>query len=134
MHPPLLPSAAHAGALPHAIQTRTTLALVTRCNDAFNRHDVDAVVALITEDCLFEHTYPPPDGERFQGPEAVRACWAELMRSTPAAHFETEDMFALGSRRVVRWRYTLGTGHGRGVDGFRIRDGKIAEAPSYVQG
>jgi ketosteroid isomerase-like protein len=125
---------AHEGARPHDARTRTTLALVTRFNDAFNRHDVDAAVALMTDDCLFENTYPPPDGERFQGKEAVRACWAELMRSTPAAHFETEEMFAMGDRCIVRWRYTFGTGHVRGVDIFRIRQGEIAEKRSYVKG
>ena len=38
-------------------------------NDAFNRHDVDAVVDLMTEDAVFENT----SGLRFEGQEAVRA-------------------------------------------------------------
>jgi ketosteroid isomerase-like protein len=54
-------------------QTNDTLAAIQRFNDAFNRHDVDAVMAAITEDCVFKNTSPPPDGERYQGQAAVRA-------------------------------------------------------------
>mgnify|MGYP003930967615 CR=1 FL=1 len=48
-------------------QTEATRNTVTRFNEAFNRHDVDAVMALMTDDCLFDSTRPPPDGERLMG-------------------------------------------------------------------
>lgn len=35
-----------------------TLSAVDRFNDAFNRHDVDAVMAAMTADCVFENTIP----------------------------------------------------------------------------
>ena len=37
-----------------ARETAATIAVVDRFNDAFNRHDVDAVMALMTVDCVFE--------------------------------------------------------------------------------
>jgi ketosteroid isomerase-like protein len=52
--------------------TRATLETIQRFNEAFNRHDVDAVMALMTPDCVFENTFPAPDGERFEGAPAVR--------------------------------------------------------------
>jgi len=55
-------------------QTVATLATIQQFNDAFNRHDVDAVMALMTDDCVFENTYPPPDGERSVGQAAVLGC------------------------------------------------------------
>ena len=55
--------------------TAATLAAVERCNEAFNRHDVDAVMAAMTPDCVFDSTRPPPDGERFEGQARVRAFW-----------------------------------------------------------
>ncbi|MCM8750484.1 nuclear transport factor 2 family protein [Thermomicrobiaceae bacterium CFH 74404] len=117
-----------------------TMEAVERFNQAFNRHDVDAVMAAMTEDCVFENTFPPPDGERFEGQAAVRAFWEAFFLSSPGAVFEVEELFATGDRCVVRWRYRWapdveGTpGHIRGVDLFRVRDGKVAEKLSYVKG
>ena len=34
-------------------ETRTTLEVVRRFNEAFNRHDVDGVMALMTDTCVF---------------------------------------------------------------------------------
>ena len=39
-----------------ARQTADTLEALQRFNDAFARHDVDAVMAAMTADCLFENT------------------------------------------------------------------------------
>lgn len=118
--------------------TEATLATVQRFNEAFNRHDVEAVMALMTSDCVFESTRPPPDGERVEGQERVRSYWEEFFRRSPQARFEAEDIFAAGDRCVVRWTYHWlrdGTpGHVRGVDVFRIRAGQVAEKLSYVKG
>lgn len=116
----------------------STLEAVQRFNDAFNRHDVDAVMEAMTEDCVFESTYPPPDGQRFEGQAAVRAVWEKFFAAYPDAHFACEEMFAVADRCVVRWVYHKTKDgkpwHLRGVDVFRVRDGKIAEKYSYVKG
>jgi len=119
--------------------TEATLATVERFNQAFNTHDVDAIMALMTDDCVFENTTPPPDGERVVGQAAVRASWEALFHASPQAWFETEEIFAVADRCVVRWRYTWqsegdGAGYIRGVDVFKVRDGKVAEKLAYVKG
>lgn len=120
--------------------TASTLATVQQFNEATNRHDVDGMMACMTEDVVFESTLPPPDGERREGQAAVRAAWEELFRSSPQAAFETEEIFAAGDRCVVRWLYRWAPdeagkpGHVRGVDIFRVRDAKVAEKLSYVKG
>ena len=124
---------------PQDALTAATAAAADRFNDAFSRQDVDAVMAMMTADCLFESTYPPPDGERCVGSEAVRGFWERFFRSSPDAVFEAEEAFAAGDRCLVRWlyRYTSADGqkgHIRGVDLFRVRDGKVAEKLSYVKG
>ncbi len=119
--------------------TLSTMEVIGKFNEAFNRHDVPAVMALMTEDCIFDNTYPPPDGERFEGQEAVRRFWEEFFRSSPDAVFKSEEMITLGDRCVIRWRYDW-TGkdgsseHIRGVDVLRVRDGKVAEKLAYVKG
>ena len=114
--------------------TSETLETIERFNDAFNRHDVDAIMALMTEDVVFENTMPAPDGERYEGQAAVRAFWERLFASSPNAYFATEALVPLGDHCVFRWRYDWGEGHVRGVDILRVVDGKVAEKLSYVKG
>jgi ketosteroid isomerase-like protein len=101
---------------------------------------VDAIMALMTDDCVFENTAPPPDGERFEGQAAVRKCWQDLFASAPSAHFTAEEVVVFADRAIVRWSYRwaadgpAGAGHVRGVDLIRVRDGKVAEKLSYVKG
>lgn len=114
-----------------------TLRTVQQFHEAFNRHDVDAIMALMTEGCVFENTFPPPDGARHVGQAAVRACWEQLFRDSPLAHFAVEELFASGSRAVLRWRYAWSPeadAHVRGVDIYEVRDGLVAEKLSYVKG
>ena len=118
--------------------TAETLKAVNRFNEAFNRHDVDEIMARMTEDCVFEST-SPPDGERFEGQAAVRACWESFFQSSPNAYFEGLDIIPAGDRCTVPWLYRWtredGTqGHIRGVDVLRVRDGKIAEKLAFVKG
>lgn len=115
-----------------------TLAVVDAFNAAFNRHDVAALMTMMTDDCLFDSTRPPPDGERLVGQGPVRLFWEGFFARSPAARFETEEAFAAGDRAVVRWVYHWVRdgvpGHVRGVDLFLVRDGRVAEKRSYVKG
>jgi cation diffusion facilitator family transporter len=115
-----------------------TAGAIERFNEAFNRHDVDAVMAAMTDDCVFENT-SPPDGRRYEGPASVRAAWEEFFAASPDAHFDGEDVIVAGDRCVVQWRYTWTnddgtTGTLRGVDVLRVRDGRVAEKLAYVKG
>ncbi|MFI5711778.1 TIGR03086 family metal-binding protein [Kribbella sp. NPDC051620] len=106
---------------------------------AFGAGDVDAIMAQMTEDCVFESTSPAPDGGRFEGADAVREQWRKLFAETPDPLFETEEWVVRGDRAIVRWRFSWadgdgGRGHVRGVDVLRLRDGKVAEKLSYVKG
>lgn len=111
--------------------------LVLQFNDHLNQGNVDAMMALMTEDCVFENTYPAPDGSRYAGQAAVRAFWDEFVRTSVDACITIEEIFACGDRCTMRWIYTWGgeqPGHVRGVDVYRIAQGKIQEKLSYVKG
>ncbi len=111
-----------------------TASVVDAFNAAFNSRDVDAVMAWMTDDCVFESTGPAPDGVRYEGAVAVRKAWEEFFAGTPEMRFSTEELILCGDRAVVRWRFVWADGHVRGVDVLRIRDGKVAEKLSYVKG
>jgi ketosteroid isomerase-like protein len=106
---------------------------VVRFQKAFDAQDVDAIMAAMTPDCVFEDT-SPPDGTRLVGADAVREAWTTLFTGSPVGVFSTEEVIAAGDRVVARWRYAWGDGHVRGVDVFTVRDGLVAEKLAYVKG
>lgn len=113
--------------------------IVLDFNEAFNRHDVPGMMKLMSDECIFENTYPASDGTRYTGKEAVTQFWQDFFRDSPQAHIEIEEIFGLGERCIMLWRHswvdTEGSqGHIRGVDIFRVRDGSILEKLSYVKG
>ena len=116
-----------------------TAGAVARFGAAFDRQDLDAVLAAMTPDCVFEST-APPDGARYEGADAVRAAFGEFFAASAGAAFETEEEIVSGDRMIVRWVYHWPAhdgdtaGHVRGVDVFRVRDGLVAEKISYVKG
>ena len=113
-----------------------TRAAVDRFNDAFNRHDVDGVMAAMTDDCVFEST-SPPIGDRIVGHDAVRAFWARFFAASPSSRFDAEEVIVTGDRCVVRWVHVWAgdaPGSVRGVDVITVRDGKVAEKLAYVKG
>ena len=100
---------------------------------AWAEHDLDAVMGLVSDDCVFDATGPAPDGMRYEGRGTVRQAWQAIF-SDPSSRFEAEETFAAGDRVVQLWRYSWEGGHVRGVDVFRVRSGKVAEKLSYVKG
>lgn len=111
-------------------------ALLERFGSAFNDHDIEVVMGLMTEDCVFENTNPAPDGTRYEGQAAVRAAFSAFFDENPRAIFETEEMFASETRGFVCWiyRWDDAGGHVRGVDVFHFRGGRVAAKLSYVKG
>ena len=63
--------------------TRATIDTINRFDDVFNRHDVDGIMALMTEDCAFEDVAPAPDGQRLEGMQREAAeKFEEAMQGT----------------------------------------------------
>jgi predicted SnoaL-like aldol condensation-catalyzing enzyme len=115
------------------------LRVVIAFNEAFNRHDVPGMMQLITEDCVFEDTYPPPDGTLYKGKPAIARYWQGFFDRSPRAHIQIEKTFGYGLRCVTLWRYDWVDendlpGHVRGVDIYEVRNGLISEKLSYVKG
>ena len=100
---------------------------------AWADHDLDAALALITDDCVFDATGPAPDGVRHVGRDEIRAAWKPIFDDV-GSRFEAEATFACGDRVVQLWRYSWADGHVRGVDVFRVDGDRIAEKLSYVKG
>ena len=114
-------------------------AALARFSAAFGSGDVDAIMAPMTDDCVFESTGPTPDGHRYEGQPAGRAVWETLFGEARDPEFTDEDTFLAGDRACVRWLFTWtnadgSPGHVRGVDVIRMRDGLVAEEARLRQG
>jgi uncharacterized protein (TIGR02246 family) len=107
--------------------------VVQAFGEAWAAHDLDAALALVTDDAVFDATGPAPNGSRHVGRDAIRSAWREIFEDH-ASRFEPEETFAAGDRVVQRWRYDWDGGHIRGVDVFKVRGGLVAEKLSYVKG
>jgi ketosteroid isomerase-like protein len=117
---------------------QSTRAAIDKFNDAFNRHDADALANFLTDDTVFEDTSPAPDGRRIEGKTAVVEFWRAWFARNTDAHFDAEDVIVSGNRATVLWVYRKQRSgqpwHIRGVDIFTVRNGKVAAKLAYVKG
>ena len=119
------------------VTTEITIETLDAFADAFNRHDADAVVSFMTDDCVFEASAGPEIcGARFVGRDAVRAAFAEVFATYPDAQWSGASHFIHGTRGVSEWTFTGTRADGarvevHGCDVFTFRDGKIALKNSY---
>ncbi len=105
--------------------------------DAWNRHDVDALMSFMTDDCVFEASAGAEAcGDRYVGTKAVRAAFAEVWAVYPDAHWADARHFVHGDRGVSEWTFTGTKADGtrvevHGCDVFTFRDGRIFLKNSY---
>jgi len=104
---------------------------------AFNRHDVDAIMAFFHEDCVFETPRgPAPGGRRLVGKDQAREGIEARLAGIPDIRYIDDRHWVAGDRGVSEWTIT-GTdtdGHAvevRGCDLLEFRDGKISRKDSY---
>lgn len=122
--------------MPGVIQS-ITVQMLQEFADAWNRHDIDALMAFMTDDCVFEASAGPDVcGTRYVGHNAVRAGFADVWATFPDAHWGGARHFVAGERGVSEWTFTGTRADGarvevHGCDLFAFREGKIALKDSY---
>ena len=114
-----------------------SLQLLEAFGAAWNAHDVEALLSMVTDDCVFE-TAAGSDvfGNRFVGKDALRESFPMAWQTWPDAQWLDPMHFISGNRGVSEWTF-LGTDRQgqrtevRGVDIFELRDGLIARKDTY---
>jgi ketosteroid isomerase-like protein len=105
--------------------------------EAFNRHDLDAIMGYFHDDCVF---YMPrgkaPRGDRYIGKQEVRAGLATRFEGIPDVHYGDDVHWTCGNLGVSEWTLTGTRKAGgrievRGVDLLEFCDGKITRKDSY---
>jgi steroid delta-isomerase-like uncharacterized protein len=106
--------------------------------DAWNRRDLDALMILFADDCVFEASGGDEvGGARYEGKREVREAFAAVLDSMPDAHWGNGRHYMLGpGYGVSEWTLTGTMSDGRrievnGCDFLTIRDEKIVNKNSY---
>ena len=113
------------------------ITLLDRFADAWNRHDLDALMSMMTDDCVFDASAGPQvSGQRSEGKPAVRDAFAAVFEAFPDAHWATPGHFIVGNRGVSEWTFTGTQKDGKrvevnGCDLITFRDGQIVIKNSY---
>jgi len=116
---------------------RSKLDVLERMLDGFNRHDLDAIMSLFAEDCVFESPRgPDPWGRRFEGRAAVREGLGGRFTTIPDVHYGEGSHFVAGDRGVSEWTLTGTTTAGvrlevRGCDIWTFRGDEVVLKNSY---
>lgn len=114
-----------------------TVELLKAFLDAFNRHDLDAIMAFFADDCVF---YMPrgarPRGDRYSGKAEVRAGLAKRFEGIPDVHYGDDTHWVADNFGVSEWTLTGTSTAGerievRGVDLLEFADGKITRKDSF---
>ena len=116
----------------------TTADVLRDVLEAFNRHDLDAIMSHFSGDCVFEsprgsHAW----GGRFVGVEEVRRGLAQRFEGIPDVRYVDDDHFVCGNRGASEWTIC-----GTTIEGTRIEvrgcdlwtfgaDGKITRKDSF---
>ncbi len=93
-----------------------TEATLAAFSEAWNRHDIDALMSFMTEDCIFQ-TAGGPDacGTRHVGADAVRKAFPAAWATIPDAQWRNGKHFVQGDFGVSEWTFT-----GTAADGTRV--------------
>jgi taurine dehydrogenase small subunit len=121
-----------------AMDAAAALKLLETFAEAYNRHDVDGIMALMTQDCVFLSYFGADAcGQRFEGFHQVRQRVAAGLADFPDARWEDVNHFVSGNRGVSEWTFR-GTRRGTtepvercGIDVFTFKGGKIQVKDTY---
>lgn len=105
--------------------------------DAFNAHNIDAIMNAMTDDCVFQASAGPDvEGETFQGQAEVRKAFENVFKTFPDARWSNPQHLIIGDRGISEWTFSGTKADGTrvevtGCDLFTFRNGKIAVKNSY---
>lgn len=111
--------------------------LLQQLFEAFNRHDVETVLSLMTDDIVFEGAAGPESyGARFVGHEAVGAAFAGVWKTFPDVQWTNHKHLVADGLGLSQWTLVGTREDGArieadGVDLFTFMDGKIASKKAF---
>src|ERR687890_170450 len=103
--------------MPSTDADAATLTLLEAFADAWNRHDADAIVSMMTEDCIFEASRGADvKGTVYKGRDEVRRGVDEVFATFPDARWNGPRHFIAGDRGVSEWVFAATSPDGSHVE------------------
>lgn len=103
-------------------------AFARRWNDAWNAHDLDAVLDLFHDEVTFTSPLAarllPESGGVVRGKDTLRLYWSTALAQRPELQFELTGLQAGVDTVLILFRHPGGPER---VDVLRLRDGKVFE-------
>ncbi|HEY8601406.1 MAG TPA: nuclear transport factor 2 family protein [Thermomicrobiales bacterium] len=117
--------------------TSVTIDTLRQFLDAFNRHDLDAIMDFFADECVLETPRgADPWGRRYVGRAEVRAGLAGRFAGIPDVHYGDDRHWVCGDQGVSTWLLTGTTTSGqrlavRGCDLLEFEAGRVVRKDSY---
>lgn len=114
-----------------------TVSTLEAFSAAWNAHDVDALMAFMTDDCIFEAAGGPDAcGTRHIGTQAVRTAFANVWLTSPDATWHNGQHLVQGDFGISQWLFTATNADGSrveadGLDIFAFKNGKIQSKKAF---
>jgi len=112
--------------------------LLVEHTDAWNSHDVERLMDLFSDDCIFDASMGTESvGQRFSGRGAVRSAFVDVLESMPDAHWgEGQHTVLSETYGISEWRLTGTRLDGtvldvNGCDFVTVRDDKIIRKNAF---
>lgn len=109
--------------------------LLNKFMRAWGLRDVDAILSLMTEDCVYQASVGPEPGATFNGALEVRAGLLEMFAHDSGSEAAISNIFVAGDRAAWEWRYFWPEadekGEERGCDFFEFSEGKISRKNAF---
>jgi ketosteroid isomerase-like protein len=119
------------------VTTEEQLELMVRHVAAWNAHDIDELLELMTPDCIFDAAAGPyPYGQRHVGHQTLRMAFSAIFKAFPDARWTDPEHSAAADRGFTVWTFR-GTGvdgrqvEVRGLDILHFRDTRICSKDTF---
>jgi ketosteroid isomerase-like protein len=108
--------------------------------DAWNAHDVDAIVGFFADDCVFHPSVGTElMGASYRGKDEVRRGVTSFLERYPDGRFEDASAFVAGDRGASEWTFVFTGPEGtevavRGCDLFEFEGDRISVKNAFRKG
>ena len=116
-----------------------TISLLESMNDAYNRKDIDTVMAFFDEDAVFDHaTGPDINGIRFTGSKNIRKVFQSLFENVKSVSWNAVDTRIFGDKAYCEFHRVAKLKSGEvqdflSIDVLTFREGLIIHKDTFYK-
>ena len=116
-----------------------TPTLLDAITDAYNRNDIDAVMAFFADDAVFDHAAGPDiNGTRFSGLDTIRGIFEGLFNNVESVKWTPIDTRVYGDKAYCEFHRVAKLKSGEiqdflSIDILTFRDGLIIHKDTYYK-